>query len=80
MRSLYLVSVWLHILSAMTWVGGMVVFVLALMPFLRQQSGAMRSALLEDFGRRFRNVEFLCFAVLVVALAIVAVAVGLVRT
>jgi len=64
MRFLYLASVWLHILAAMTWVGGMVVFVLALMPFLRRQSGAVRAALLEDFGRRFRNVEWLCFVVL----------------
>ena len=31
MRGLYLVSVWLHILAAMTWVGGMVIFVAAVM-------------------------------------------------
>jgi uncharacterized membrane protein len=32
MRGIYLVSVWLHILAAMTWMGGMVLFVAAVMP------------------------------------------------
>jgi uncharacterized membrane protein len=29
MRAAYLVSVWIHILAAMTWMGGMVLFVVA---------------------------------------------------
>ena len=33
MRGLYLLSVWMHVLAAMTWIGGTVVFVIAVMPY-----------------------------------------------
>jgi hypothetical protein len=33
MRALYLASVWLHVAAAMTWVGGMVTFAAAVMPY-----------------------------------------------
>ena len=66
MRGLYLVSVWLHILAAMTWAGGMVIFVAAVMPLLRRQDPAVRAASIAWFGRRFRAVSWLCFGVLAV--------------
>ena len=34
MRGWYLVSVWLHLLAAMTWVGGMIALVVAVVPYL----------------------------------------------
>ncbi len=64
MRGLYLASVWIHILAAMTWVGGMVIFVAAVMPFFRQRPDADRAAFLAWFGPRFRVVSWTCFAVL----------------
>ncbi len=66
MRTLYLLSVWVHILAAMTWIGGMVVFVVALMPSLRRQGEPTRTLVLDDFGRRFRGVAWVCLAVLAV--------------
>ena len=66
MRGLYLVSVWLHILAAMTWVGGMVIFVAAVIPLLRRQDPAVRAASIAWFGRRFRAVSWMCFGVLAV--------------
>ena len=66
MRAVYLASVSLHVLAAMTWVGGMVVFVVAVMPYFRGRPEAERSAFLEWFGPRFRTTSWVCFAVLTV--------------
>jgi uncharacterized membrane protein len=66
MRALYLASVWLHVLSAMTWVGGMVVFVAAVMPYFRGRAERERAEFLDWFGRRFRQVSWWCFAILAV--------------
>jgi uncharacterized membrane protein len=64
MRGWYLVSVWLHVLAAMTWVGGMVLLVIAIMPYVRRQDAATRDAFLAWFGRRFRQITWACFGVL----------------
>lgn len=66
MRGVYLASVWLHVLAAMTWIGGMVVFVAAVMPYFRRQPTTLKTEFLEWFGRRFRVVSWTCFALLVV--------------
>ena len=65
MRGLYLASVWMHILAAMTWIGGMVVFVAAVMPYFRQRPEHERAQFLDWFGARFRVVSWWCFGVLV---------------
>jgi putative copper export protein len=56
----------LHILAAMTWVGGMVIFVAAVMPWFRREPDHVRTAFMEWFGRRFRTISWICFAVLAV--------------
>jgi copper resistance protein D len=66
MRALYLASVFLHILAAMTWIGGMVMFVGAVMPVLKRRDAVERDAFLGDFGPRFGRVAWTSFAVLVV--------------
>lgn len=66
MRGVYLASVWLHVLAAMAWIGGMVVFVAAVMPYFRRQPEAVKTAFLEWFGRRFRTVSWTCFTILAV--------------
>ena len=66
MRGVYLASVCLHIFAAMTWVGGMVIFIVAVMPYLRTQDDRARAAFLQWFGRRFRAVSWTCLAILVV--------------
>lgn len=65
MRGIYLVSVWLHILAAMTWVGGMVVFVAAVMPYFRRRPAVEKAEFLEWFGGRFRMVSWWCFSLLI---------------
>lgn len=64
MRGLYLASVWLHIVAAMTWMGGMVVFVAAVMPYFRGRPEEERARFLESFGARFRVVAWGCFVML----------------
>ena len=66
MRSLYLASVCLHILAAMIWMGGMVFFVVAVMPWARRLSEPDRRAFLGAFGRRFRDVAWTCYGVLAI--------------
>jgi uncharacterized membrane protein len=63
-RGIYLISVWLHLLAAMTWVGGMVLFVLALLPFYRTRPDSEKAALLTNFGHRFRAITWVCFSIL----------------
>ena len=62
----YLVSVWLHILAAATWFGGMLFVALVVVPSLRKGDRAFAIKLLGDSGRRFRTVGWTCFAILFV--------------
>ncbi len=61
---LYEISVWLHIVAATVWVGGMLFLVLVVVPWLRSGARANAGAFLRETGRRFRNVGWACFAVL----------------
>jgi copper resistance protein D len=66
MRTLYFVSVWLHIVAATTWIGGMLFLVLVVVPWLRHGGRAHAALLLRETGSRFRNVGWACFVVLAV--------------
>lgn len=68
MRIVYLLSVWLHILAAATWLGGMLFLTLVLVPVVRRP--AYRSAAGELFhltGARFRWVGWICFSLLILS-------------
>jgi len=66
MRVLYLVSVWLHILAAAVWVGGMAFFMLVLVPLMRSKTvGANAGVLIHWIGVRFRSVGWASLGVLV---------------
>ena len=66
MRTLYYVSVWLHVLAATIWTGGMFFIVLVVVPWLRRGGRAGAGAFLRETGMRFRTVGWTCFAVLAV--------------
>lgn len=67
MRSLYLLSVTLHLLAAMLWLGGMFFLALVGAPVLRRvESAPLRSELFNRLGVRFRVVGWIAMSLLVV--------------
>ena len=63
---LYQLSVFLHILSAIVWIGGMLFLALVVVPVTRGLPPAERAALFGAIGRRFRAVGWACIGVLLV--------------
>jgi putative copper export protein len=52
-----LILLWLDVLAAMTWIGGMLLIVLVLVPVTRRLDGpARRMQFVQATGRRFRTV------------------------
>lgn len=62
----YYASVTIHVLAAMTWLGGMFFLALVGAPVLRRiEPASLRQQLFTDLGTRFRSVGWLAIAVLV---------------
>jgi putative copper resistance protein D len=66
MFTLYLISVWLHVMTATIWVGGLFFLMLVVVPWLRSGTSAEPSRLLRETAGRFRTVAWACFAILLV--------------
>jgi len=66
MHTLYLLSVWVHILAATVWIGGMLFLVLVVVPWLRKGARPDAAVFLRETGERFRNVGWICFVVLLI--------------
>jgi len=66
MKAFYLFSVCLHILAAATWLGGMLFFVIVLMPITRRaEYSGIAAELMQWLGIRFRWLGWICFGLLV---------------
>jgi putative copper resistance protein D len=63
MHTLYLLSVYLHILSAVIWIGGMAFLVLVVVPWLRVGGQRVAGVFLRETGQRFSRVAWICFGV-----------------
>jgi putative copper export protein len=63
---LYPLSVFLHLLSAIIWIGGMLFLALVVVPVTRSLPPAERATLFGAMGRRFRTVGWACIAALLV--------------
>lgn len=65
MRTLYLVSVYVHVLAVAVWLGGMAFLGLVLVPALRRpQHRGQAAELFGILGTRFRPVGWTCLALL----------------
>lgn len=66
-RSVYQFVVFVHLLAAITWAGGMVFLALVLVPVTRrfQQPPGFSAQVLSAAARRFRIVAWICLALLV---------------
>ena len=65
MPLLYYLNVTLHVLAALTWLGGMFFLGLVGAPVLRAvEPASLRQALFHQLGLRFRTVGWACLAVL----------------
>lgn len=67
MHQVYLLSVWVHILAAMVWIGGASFIALVLVPAVRRPENAHNApALLRACAMRFRTVGWASLVILVV--------------
>jgi uncharacterized membrane protein len=58
---------WVHVLSAITWVGGMLFIALVLVPTARALDDAtLRTRLMQESGYRFRTIGWIALGLLVV--------------
>lgn len=66
MRAFYLVMVWLHVVAATIWIGGMAICATAVMPVVRSLAEPVRARFLYDFIGYFRRVMWWSLGVLAV--------------
>jgi uncharacterized membrane protein len=58
---------WLHVLAAITWIGGMLFIALVLVPSARRlEDPTLRTRLIQETGRRFRTIGWIALGGLVV--------------
>ncbi len=58
--------VWVHVLAAVVWVGGMAFVGVVVAPYARKLPAEQQRELFEQFGRRFSTIGWACIAVLLV--------------
>lgn len=66
MHALYLASVWLHVLAATAWIGGILFIAFVVVPWLRTRDRAQAAAFFSETGPRFRTLGWTCFAIVLV--------------
>ena len=67
MNWLHLVSVFLHILAAVVWVGGMLFLVMIVVPLLRNPELRAKAPLIvRESGRKFKRIGWSCLLLLIV--------------
>lgn len=78
-----LLIVWIHMLAAAAWVGGMIAFVALLMPWVRRSTGACadeRRAQMRAFGHQFRGFAWVCLVTLLLTGLVLAAPLGFVQS
>jgi copper resistance protein D len=62
---IYRIVLIIHILSAITWIGGVIFIELVVFPVVRSYETNMQRRVLSDVGRRFRTIGWLALSALV---------------
>lgn len=71
MRTLHLLSIWIHVISAIVWIGGSVFLALILVPAMRQsEHRGVAASIVSWTGRRLRTIGWICFGLFIVTGAI----------
>ena len=66
MPTAYSVSVWIHLMAAVVWIGGMVFLVAVVLPILKDpEHRSVYPLLLRRAGMRFRTIGWICLLALV---------------
>jgi len=65
LRPMSLLLRWLHVVAAITWIGGMLFVALVMVPVLRREDPALRARLFKVTGVRFRTIGWIALGVLV---------------
>ncbi len=66
MRIAYLLSVWVHVVAAIVWIGGMCFLALALVPTLRRpEMRPVSTKLIHLLGIHFRKIGWICLGLLI---------------
>jgi len=59
---------WLHVMAAITWIGGMLFIALVLVPVTRRVGDpALRTRLVQEAGQRFRTVGWIALGLLLLS-------------
>ncbi len=66
MHALWLLSVFLHVIAAIIWIGGAFFLMLVVVPWMRKGNRAAGATILKETGPRFRDVGWICFAIVLV--------------
>ena len=66
MTDVYFLTVTLHVLAALVWLGGMFFFAIAAPVLRRVEDEGVRAELFSSLGRRFRVVGWICVGLLLV--------------
>ena len=64
--SLYILSVWLHVLLACVWVGGLIYTAAVVVPFAVKQGPEERQRILRGLARKFRMIAWSSLVLLVI--------------
>lgn len=62
----WMIVIWIHVASAMFWIGGMLFFTIVLVPSLRGFPIGQRRELMSQIGLRFRKTGWISLGVLLV--------------
>ncbi|MEX0685554.1 MAG: DUF4149 domain-containing protein [Balneolales bacterium] len=67
MRTIYLISVFIHLLSLTVWMGGMAFFAMIVIPITREKMfNVMNIDLIRRTGERFRTIAWVCLILLLI--------------